>query len=172
MRQRAGRDIGHGELVAAQVLTASEMLFEDIQPLHLRLGGGEQCLVDERAPDFTLGGRQVVAEPVGPAADHVAVENLSVRRYQSNGVLIDGSHGVTDGEKYPADAQPGKGTLAIDGRPVPLVRPFGGYSPAVLTQVTGVPCHVAENPLDCVALGTGLALEHFDFFKKSLVQAI
>jgi rod shape-determining protein MreB len=42
----------------------------------------------------------------------------------------------------------------------------------LLTQVTGVPCHVAENPLNCVALGTGLALEHFDFFKKSLVQKI
>ncbi len=42
----------------------------------------------------------------------------------------------------------------------------------LLTQVTGVPCHVAENALNCVALGTGLALEHFDFFKKSLVQAI
>jgi rod shape-determining protein MreB and related proteins len=42
----------------------------------------------------------------------------------------------------------------------------------LLTQVTGVPCHVAENSLNCVALGTGLALEHFDFFKKSLVQAV
>jgi len=42
----------------------------------------------------------------------------------------------------------------------------------LLTQVTGVPCHVAENPLNCVALGTGLALEHFDFFKKSLTLAI
>jgi len=42
----------------------------------------------------------------------------------------------------------------------------------LLTQVTGVPCHVAENSLDCVALGTGLALEHFDFFKKSLVQRV
>ncbi len=42
----------------------------------------------------------------------------------------------------------------------------------LLTQVTGVPCHVAEDPLDCVALGTGLALEHFDFFKKSLVQRV
>jgi len=31
---------------------------------------------------------------------------------------------------------------------------------------------VAENSLDCVAMGTGLALEHFDFFKKSLVQQI
>ena len=42
----------------------------------------------------------------------------------------------------------------------------------LLTQVTGVPCHVAENSLNCVAIGTGLALEHFDFFKKSLVQSI
>ena len=42
----------------------------------------------------------------------------------------------------------------------------------LLTQVTGVPCHIAEDPMDCVALGTGLALEHFDFFRKSLVQRI
>ena len=42
----------------------------------------------------------------------------------------------------------------------------------LLTQVTGVPCHIAENALNCVALGTGLALEHFDFFKKSLVQQV
>jgi rod shape-determining protein MreB len=42
----------------------------------------------------------------------------------------------------------------------------------LLTQVTGVPCHVADNALNCVALGTGLALEHFDFFRKSLVQRI
>jgi rod shape-determining protein MreB len=42
----------------------------------------------------------------------------------------------------------------------------------LLTQVTGVPCHVAENSLNCVAIGTGLALEHFDFFKKSLVSQI
>jgi len=39
---------------------------------------------------------------------------------------------------------------------------------ALLTQVTGVPCHVADNSLHCVALGTGIALEHFDFFKKYL----
>jgi rod shape-determining protein MreB len=38
----------------------------------------------------------------------------------------------------------------------------------LLTQVTGVPCHVADNALHCVALGTGVALEHFDFFKKYL----
>jgi rod shape-determining protein MreB and related proteins len=38
----------------------------------------------------------------------------------------------------------------------------------LLTQVTGVPCHVADDALNCVARGTGLALEHFDFYKKFL----
>jgi rod shape-determining protein MreB len=41
----------------------------------------------------------------------------------------------------------------------------------LLTQVTGVPCHVAENALNGVALATGEALQHYDFFKKSLVQS-
>ena len=41
----------------------------------------------------------------------------------------------------------------------------------LLTQVTGVACYVAENPLYCVAKGTGLALEHLDFFRRSLVLA-
>ena len=39
----------------------------------------------------------------------------------------------------------------------------------LLTQVTGVACYVAENPLYCVAKGTGMALEHLDFFRRSLV---
>jgi rod shape-determining protein MreB len=41
----------------------------------------------------------------------------------------------------------------------------------LLTQVTGIPCHVAENALNSVAVGTGLALEHFGTFRKSLVNA-
>jgi rod shape-determining protein MreB len=39
----------------------------------------------------------------------------------------------------------------------------------LLTQVTGIPCHVAENALNSVAVGTGMALEHFDMYRKSLV---
>jgi rod shape-determining protein MreB len=41
----------------------------------------------------------------------------------------------------------------------------------LLTQVTGIPCAVAENALNSVAVGTGLALEHFGQFRKSLVSA-
>ncbi|MDQ6907845.1 MAG: rod shape-determining protein, partial [Chloroflexota bacterium] len=38
----------------------------------------------------------------------------------------------------------------------------------LLTEVTGVPCYVAEDPLSCVAIGTGLALEHLDVLRDSL----
>jgi rod shape-determining protein MreB len=38
----------------------------------------------------------------------------------------------------------------------------------LLTEVTGVPCYVAEDPLSCVAVGTGLALEHIDVLRDSL----
>jgi len=40
----------------------------------------------------------------------------------------------------------------------------------LLTQATGIPCHVAEQPLTCVAIGTGLALEHLDVLRKSLIK--
>ena len=34
---------------------------------------------------------------------------------------------------------------------------------ALFTRETGVPCHVADEPLHCVAIGAGLALEHYDY---------
>lgn len=38
----------------------------------------------------------------------------------------------------------------------------------LMTEATGVPCHVAENSLLCVALGTGMALDNLDLYKKSV----
>ncbi len=38
----------------------------------------------------------------------------------------------------------------------------------LLTKVTDVPCHLAEYPLYCVAVGTGKALENYDSFKSHL----
>ncbi|MBX6341679.1 MAG: rod shape-determining protein [Thermomicrobiaceae bacterium] len=40
----------------------------------------------------------------------------------------------------------------------------------LLTEVTGVPCYVADDPLSCVAIGTGLALEYFDIIRDSLEE--
>ena len=33
---------------------------------------------------------------------------------------------------------------------------------------TGIPCHIAQDPLRCVATGAGLALEHLDIIKRNL----
>jgi rod shape-determining protein MreB len=38
----------------------------------------------------------------------------------------------------------------------------------LLTQETGIPCHVADNPLECTAIGSGVALEHLEVIKRSL----
>lgn len=37
-------------------------------------------------------------------------------------------------------------------------------------QETGVPAHIAEEPLLCVAKGTGIALEHLDVYKRSIMS--
>lgn len=38
----------------------------------------------------------------------------------------------------------------------------------LLTEQTGVPCHIAENPMDCVAIGAGLALERIEVLRRNL----
>lgn len=38
----------------------------------------------------------------------------------------------------------------------------------LMTKLTGVPCHVAEDPLLCVAKGTGVALENIELYKRSI----
>ncbi len=40
-----------------------------------------------------------------------------------------------------------------------------------ITQATGVPAHVAEDPLLCVVRGTGVAIENLDLYKRSIVKA-
>lgn len=40
----------------------------------------------------------------------------------------------------------------------------------LMTELTGVPCHVAEEPLLCVVRGTGVAVENIDLYKRSIVK--
>lgn len=39
-----------------------------------------------------------------------------------------------------------------------------------MTEATGVPCHIAENPKLSVVIGTGLALENLDLYKRSVTK--
>jgi len=38
----------------------------------------------------------------------------------------------------------------------------------LMTKITGVPCHVAEDAMFCVVRGTGVALENIDLYKRSI----
>lgn len=40
----------------------------------------------------------------------------------------------------------------------------------LVTQETGVPAHVSEDPLLCVVKGTGIALENLDLYKRSVTK--
>ncbi len=42
---------------------------------------------------------------------------------------------------------------------------------ALLSQATGVPVYVADDPLLCVVKGTGVALDNLDFYKRSILAA-
>lgn len=40
----------------------------------------------------------------------------------------------------------------------------------LVTQTTGVPCYVADEPLLCVVKGTGIALENLEVYKRSIMS--
>ncbi|MDD5569094.1 MAG: rod shape-determining protein [Candidatus Pacebacteria bacterium] len=41
---------------------------------------------------------------------------------------------------------------------------------SLVSQSTGVPCFVADDPLTCVAKGTGVVLDNLDIYKKSVMS--
>ncbi|HWO93598.1 MAG TPA: rod shape-determining protein [Dehalococcoidia bacterium] len=38
----------------------------------------------------------------------------------------------------------------------------------LISQETGIPCHIADHPLECVAIGAGIALYHLDIIKRNI----
>lgn len=40
----------------------------------------------------------------------------------------------------------------------------------LISQATDVPCFLADDPILCVAKGTGIALEHLDLYKRSIMS--
>jgi rod shape-determining protein MreB len=40
----------------------------------------------------------------------------------------------------------------------------------LVEQETGVPASLAEDPLTCVARGTGIALNHLDIYKRAMIS--
>ena len=40
----------------------------------------------------------------------------------------------------------------------------------LISQSTGVPCYIADNPLLCVAKGTGMVLDNLDLYRRSVIS--
>jgi rod shape-determining protein MreB and related proteins len=59
-----------------------------------------------------------------------------------------------------------KGMIMTGG--TALLRNLNHY----ISQIVNVPCYVAEDPLLCVARGTGIALDNLDSYKKSILVSI
>jgi rod shape-determining protein MreB len=38
----------------------------------------------------------------------------------------------------------------------------------LITEEIGIPCYVADSPLECVAMGAGIALDHLDLIKRAM----
>jgi rod shape-determining protein MreB len=45
-----------------------------------------------------------------------------------------------------------------------------GHLPEFFERFLGVPSYVAEDPLFCVARGTGIILDHLDAYKRTLLN--
>ena len=45
---------------------------------------------------------------------------------------------------------------------------YGDNLGRFVTQEIGISCYVADNPLECVAMGAGIALDHLDLIKRSM----
>lgn len=64
--------------------------------------------------------------------------------------------------------------LAADVMDKGMVLSGGGallkYIDKLITEVIGVPCYIADDPLLCVAKGTGIALENLEMYKKTILM--
>jgi rod shape-determining protein MreB len=38
----------------------------------------------------------------------------------------------------------------------------------LVEEETGIPCHIADHPLECVAIGAGIALDHLDIIRRNI----
>lgn len=98
-------------------------------------------------------------------------KNISVTSEETRGALSEHVSAICDTIKSVLEATPPE--LAADIIERGMVMTGGGSMlhglDKVITARTGVPCYLADDPVSCVALGTGKALEQFQLRDDHLV---
>ena len=96
-----------------------------------------------------------------------AIEAGCVRDADSAGQwLLDQLHLVQQRCELPTMVQAHRAWACGDMRRVAQLNDW-----VLLTRETGVPCYVAENPMACVAIGAGKALENYAVMRRSLPES-
>ncbi|QQZ10717.1 rod shape-determining protein [Heyndrickxia vini] len=100
-----------------------------------------------------------------PKTIEITAEEISM-------ALHDTVHAIVDAVKGTLEQTPPE--LAADIMDRGIVLTGGGALlrnlDKVISKETNMPVLIAENPLDCVAIGTGNALEHIDLFKNKVKE--
>ena len=98
--------------------------------------------------------------------------SVTVRSTEIREAIVEPVSQIVDAVKWVLERTPPE--LASDIFNKGMVMTGGGALlrglDTLMSQATDIPCHVAENPLNCVALGTGKALEELQYLRRSLVQ--
>lgn len=101
-------------------------------------------------------------------------KTIEVTSSEINSAMEEPISNIIDAIKYTLEKTPPE--LASDIMEQGIMLTGGGALldgiDRVVRRETGMPVNIAESPLDCVALGTGKALESIDLLKKASVKRI
>lgn len=125
---------------------------------------------------------------IGSAGDSVGIDNMEIRgrdlltglpktieitAKEIETALRDTVYAIVDAVKNTLEKTPPE--LAADIMDRGIVLTGGGALlrnlDKVISEETKMPVLIAENPLDCVAIGTGKALEHIQLFKNKAKES-
>ena len=120
-------------------------------------------LIQSAVGKFVLNASYVEVGVTDAEADKVAEIEISQAIQDPLGTIVQSVRAVL--EKTPPE-------LASDVIDRGIVLTGGGallrHLDELLTQETGVPCYVADNPLECVAICASIALDHLDIIERAL----
>ena len=160
-----------------------------VTSISIRVGGDEMddAIVAFIRKNYNLmiGERtaEAIKMEVGSAGDHEGIENMEIRgrdlltglpktieiTAKEIGVALkDTVYAIVEAVKNTLEKTPPE--LAADIMDRGIVLTGGGALLSnldkVISEETNMPVLIAENPLDCVAIGTGKALDHIQLFKN------
>lgn len=128
---------------------------------------------------------EIIKVEIGSASDPVGIDNMEIRgrdlltglpktieitAKEISDALHDTVYAIVDTVKNTLEKTPPE--LAADIMDRGIVLTGGGALlhnlDKVISDETNMPVLIAEEPLDCVAIGTGKALDHIDLFKNKV----